>query len=63
MNQIQLKNSEDEKELLKARIERILQNKDDELRRADLMKTEELKRQREVLYEKISSVINLYNFR
>jgi hypothetical protein len=56
MIQIQLKNSEDEKEIFKARIERILLNKEDELKKADGLKNEELKRQREVLYEKISSV-------
>lgn len=58
LSQIQIKNLDDEKELLKARIERILQNKEDELQRAEVLRTEELKRQREVLYEKISSVSN-----
>jgi flagellar biosynthesis/type III secretory pathway chaperone len=56
MNQIQIKNMTDEKEVLLARLERMSSNKDDELKRSEYLKAEELKRQREVLYDKIKSV-------
>jgi hypothetical protein len=56
LNKVQLKNHEDEKEILKTRIERLIANQNEESKQAELIKNEELKRQREVLYEKISSV-------
>ncbi len=52
-----IKNLSDEKDLLNERIDRIMSEKDEEFRNLDDEKNEELNRQRDVLYEKISSVI------
>jgi hypothetical protein len=59
LSQIQIRNLEDEKELFKARIERILTSKENELKEAEDLRTDELRRQKEILYEKISSLTGL----
>jgi len=59
MTQMEIKNIQDEKESLKYKIDRVLQAKEENDKNSELMKNEELKRQREVLYEKISSLTTL----
>ena len=60
-----LKNLAEEKDMLNDKIDKILYDKQEEIKNIELNKNEELNRQREILYEKISSVnflILLKNF-
>jgi uncharacterized membrane protein YgaE (UPF0421/DUF939 family) len=49
----------EEKDLLIDRIEKILSDKEEEFKNLDYEKNDEINRQREVLYEKISSVSSI----
>ena len=51
-----LKNLAEEKDMLNDKIDKILYEKQEEIKNIELNKNEELNRQREILYEKISSV-------
>lgn len=51
-----IKTLSEEKDLLNDRIEKILVDKEEEMKNLDYEKNDEISRQREVLYEKIASV-------